>query len=265
MKGSNSPKSRRPPKSPTSGVSFGRGETPSSPSVRFRDETQASLEEPGGGLNIRSAGGGSGGALRSSLKKRASPKEAQLRPARRASVVAVDDQSSLPGVPDRAEEVRAWSPGVPVRFSGSDMKSLKKEPVPDLAREKPAAERFATTANMANLIKLGIGKFGSSSGSRRPSGVSEARDRARRRPEARRARQDAQPRPDDAREPAGVRFGGVAHTKLLGRVGDGEQVTHTQRTVRSRRRRRRGPWPAPRAAPRAPRRPGAASAAAGPP
>ncbi|KAH8060101.1 hypothetical protein JL722_5058 [Aureococcus anophagefferens] len=53
------------------------------------------------------------------------------------------------------------------------MKSLKKEPVPDLAREKPAAERFATTANMANLIKLGIGKFGSSSGSRRPSGVSE--------------------------------------------------------------------------------------------
>ncbi|KAH8095019.1 hypothetical protein JL720_2288 [Aureococcus anophagefferens] len=173
MKGSNSPKSRRPPKSPTSGVSFGRGETPSSPSVRFRDETQASLEEPGGGLNIRSAGGGAPGALRSSLKKRASPKEAQLRPARRASVVAVDDQSSLPGVPDRAEEVRAWSPGVPVRFSGSDMKSLKKEPVPDLAREKPAAERFATTANMANLIKLGIGKFGSSSGSRRPSGVSE--------------------------------------------------------------------------------------------
>lgn len=52
MKGSNSPKSRRPPKSPTSGVSFGRGETPSSPSVRFRDETQASLEEPGGGLEI---------------------------------------------------------------------------------------------------------------------------------------------------------------------------------------------------------------------
>ena len=44
MKGSNSPKSRRPPKSPTSGVSFGRGETPSSPSVRFRDETQASLQ-----------------------------------------------------------------------------------------------------------------------------------------------------------------------------------------------------------------------------
>ena len=173
MKGSNSPKSRRPPKSPTSGVSFGRGETPSSPSVRFRDETQASLEEPGGGLNIRSAGGGSGGALRSSLKKRASPKEAQLRPARRASVVAVDDQSSLPGVPDRAEEVRAWSPAAPARFSASDMKSPKRELAPDLAREKPAAERFATTANMANLIKLGIGKFGTSSASRRPSGVPE--------------------------------------------------------------------------------------------